>query len=435
MTTAIRPETAPAFRAIGPRALGGLLDRTPFDSDQRDAVLAVAAILPFRVNSYVLDELIDWAAVPDDPIFRLTFPQPEMFPEEDLAPIIHHMRRNADEQVRAHVQAIRGRLNPHPAGQTDLNVPTLDGAPVLGLQHKYRETVLFFPKNGQTCHAYCTYCFRWPQFTGEPDLKITGELDQLTGYLRAHPEVTDVLITGGDPMLMSTQSLARCIEPLLAPEFSHVTSIRIGTKALSYWPYRFTSAPDADDLSRLFERITGKDRNLAVMAHVSHPRELSTAPAQEAVSRIRNTGAVLRTQAPLIRTVNDDPAVWAQMWRSTVRLGGVPYYMFIARDTGPREYFQVPLARAWEIFRDAYASVSGLARTVRGPSMSATAGKVCIDGIAISDGQPVFVLRYLQARDPSWVGRPFFAKYDESAAWLTDLQPVGPLAGQFSGGL
>jgi L-lysine 2,3-aminomutase len=236
-------------------------------------------------------------------------------------------------------------------------------------------------------------------------------------------------------MLMSTQSLARCIEPLLAPEFSHVTSIRIGTKALSYWPHRFTSAPDADDLSRLFERITGKDRNLAVMAHVSHPRELSTAPAQEAVSRIRNTGAVLRSQAPLIRTVNDDPAVWAQMWRSTVRLGGVPYYMFIARDTGPREYFQVPLARAWEIFRDAYASVSGLARTVRGPSMSATAGKVCVDGIAISDGQPVFVLRYLQARDPSWVGRPFFAKYDESAAWLTDLQPVGPLAGQFSGGL
>ena len=435
MTTATRPETAPAFRAIGPRALGGLLDRTPFDAGQRDAVLAVAAILPFRVNSYVLDELIDWTAVPDDPIFRLTFPQPEMFPEEDLAPIIHHMRRNADEQVRAHVQAIRRRLNPHPAGQTDLNVPTLDGTPIPGLQHKYRETVLFFPKNGQTCHAYCTYCFRWPQFTGEPDLKITGELGQLTGYLRAHPEVTDVLITGGDPMLMSTQSLARCIEPLLAPEFSHVTSIRIGTKALSYWPHRFTSAPDADDLGRLFERITGKDRNLAVMAHVSHPRELSTAPAQEAVSRIRNAGAVLRTQAPLIRTVNDDPAVWAQMWRSTVRLGGVPYYMFIARDTGPREYFQVPLARAWEIFRDAYASVSGLARTVRGPSMSATAGKVCVDGIAISDGQPVFVLRYLQARDPSWVGRPFFAKYDESAAWLTDLAPAGPLAGQFSGGL
>lgn len=435
MTTASRPGTSPVFRAIGPRSLGDLLARTPFSQDQRDSVLAVAAVLPFRVNSYILDELIDWAAVPEDPIFRLTFPQPDMLSAEDLAPIVRHLRANDDQGVRAEVQAIQRRLNPHPAGQTDANVPTLNGTSVPGLQHKYHETVLFFPKNGQTCHAYCTYCFRWPQFIGEPGLKIAGEPDQLVSYLHAHPEVTDVLITGGDPMIMSAQALARCIEPLLAPELSHVTSIRIGTKALSYWPHRFTSAPDADELSRLFERITSNGRNLALMAHVSHPRELSTAHAQEAISRIRGTGALLRTQAPLIRTVNDDPGVWADMWRTTVRLGGVPYYMFVERDTGPQEYFQVPLARAWEIFREAYASVSGLARTVRGPSMSATPGKACVDGVAEINGQSVFVLHYIQARDPSWVGRPFFAKYDPAAAWLTDLRPADTLSGQFFGGL
>ncbi len=433
MTMTSRQHAAPSFRALGQRALGELLGRTSFRQEQRDAAQAVAAVLPFRVNSYVLDELIDWAAVPEDPIFRLTFPQPDMLPAADLGRIIHHMRRDASEQLQAEVQAIRRRLNQHPAGQIPRTTPRLDGVPIPGLQHKYHQTILFFPRNGQTCHAYCTYCFRWPQFTGEPDLKIAGEPDHLVDYLRAHPEVTDVLITGGDPMVMSAGNLARCIEPLLAPEFSHLTSIRIGTKAIGYWPHRFTSAPDADELSRLFERVTASGRHLAVMAHISHPRELSTIHARDAITRIRNTGAVIRTQAPLIRTVNDTPGIWSQMWQSTVRLGGVPYYMFIERDTGPYEYFQVPLTRAWEIFRDAYASVSGLARTVRGPSMSATLGKVCIDGVAEIGGQRVLVLHYIQGRNPSWVGHPFFANYDPTAAWLTDLKPADTLSKRFFG--
>jgi len=133
---------------------------------------------------------------------------------------------------------------------------------------------------------------------------------------------------------------------------------------------------------------------------------------------------VIRTQAPLIRSVNDDAATWRTMWRSQVRAGMVPYYMFVERDTGPQDYFAVPLARAHEIFRDAYAGVSGLCRSVRGPSMSATPGKVCVDGIAEVAGQRVFVLRMLQARDPSLVGRPFFARFDPLATWLTDLEPA-----------
>lgn len=94
------------------------------------------------------------------------------------------------------------------------------------------------------------------------------------------------------------------------------------------------------------------------------------------------------------------------------------------RDTGPQDYFAVPLARGYEIFRDAYASVSGLCRTVRGPSMSATPGKVCVDGITEVAGQRVFVLHLIQARDPELVGRPFFARYDPRATWLTDLRPA-----------
>ncbi len=105
-------------------------------------------------------------------------------------------------------------------------------------------------------------------------------------------------------------------------------------------------------------------------------------------------------------------------------MGMIPYYMFVERDTGPQDYFAVPLARGYQIFRNAYRSVSGLCRTVRGPSMSATPGKVCVDGIAETAGEKVFVLRMIQARDPSLVGEPFFARFDPDATWLTDLVPA-----------
>ena len=112
------------------------------------------------------------------------------------------------------------------------------------------------------------------------------------------------------------------------------------------------------------------------------------------------------------------------MWRTQVRMGMVPYYMFVERDTGPQGYFAVPLARAHEIFRDAYASVSGLCRTVRGPSMSATPGKVCVDGVVEVAGEKVFALHMIQARNPSIVGKPFFARFDPNAIWLSDLEPA-----------
>jgi KamA family protein len=320
---------------------------------------------------------------------------------------------------------IQMRHNPHPAGQLKYNLPTLGGETLDGIQHKYHETVLFFPSRGQTCHAYCSYCFRWPQFAGLSDLKFAArEAAALARYLGHHHEVTDVLFTGGDPAIMKTRALRDYIEPLLTPELAHIRTIRIGTKAVAYWPQRFVTDDDADDLLRLFERIIASGRHVAIMGHYSHPRELSTRMAQEATRRLRDAGCEIRMQAPIIRHVNDDARVWATLWREGVRLGLVPYYMFVSRDTGPKHYFEVPLAESYHIFRQAYSRVSGLARTVRGPVMSATPGKVLIQGITQIHGQRVFALSFIQGRDPAWVGHPFFARYDPKATWLFDLEPA-----------
>lgn len=422
---ALALSTGRRYRAFTTRHLEELTTRAGLAADERLAVQAVAHVLPFRTNSYVVDELIDWDAAPDDPIYRLVFPQADMLPAEDVSRMVDLLRSGASTlELNAAANQIRAKLNPHPAGQMELNVPKLaNEEPVPGLQHKYKETVLIFPKQGQTCHAYCTYCFRWAQFVGDADLKFASrEIQPLVDYIRAHPEVTNVLFTGGDPMIMSEAVLARYIEPLL--EIEHLEAIRIGTKALAYWPQRFVTDADADDTLRLFEKVVASGKSLAFMAHFSHPTEMVPEIVQEAVRRIRSTGAVIRTQAPLIRTINDDPAIWESMWRTHLRHGMVPYYMFVERDTGPQDYFAVPLARAYDIFRGAYQKVSGLARTVRGPSMSATPGKVCVDGVTEIAGEKVFVLHFIQSRDPELVGKPFFAKYDEKASWLFDLEPA-----------
>lgn len=418
--------SARPFRVYTEKNLEKIPQLSRFSADQVLAMRAVAQVLPFRVNDYVIDELIDWDRVPDDPMFQLTFPQQGMLKDGELDKMIDLIKKGAArDEIKTEARRIQMTLNPHPAGQKSMNVPKLEGVEVAGMQHKYRETVLFFPSAGQVCHTYCTYCFRWPQFVGLDDMKFAAkEADHMVAYLKKHPEVNSVLLTGGDPMVMKTKVLRRYLEPLLQKELDHIVSIRIGTKAMAYWPGRFVTDDDADDLMKLFDEVHSAGRNLAIMAHYSHPVELDTPMGQAAMERLRNTGAVVRCQAPLIRHVNDDAEVWAGMWKRQVALGAIPYYMFVERDTGPRQYFEVPLGRAYEIFSEAYRKVSGLARTVRGPSMSCTPGKVLVDGIAEIQGQKVYVLKFIQGRNPDWVNRVFFAKYDEHARWLDDLVPA-----------
>ncbi len=389
-------------------------------------IQVVGNVLPFKANNYVVEQLIDWNNIPNDPIFVLTFPQKDMLKPHHYSLMAETLKSNVDKQeIQKVANKIRLELNPHPAGQMEYNVPQLkDGTKLYGMQHKYKETVLFFPSQGQTCHAYCSFCFRWPQFVGMDELKFAmRETEILVQYLKEHPEISDVLFTGGDPMIMKTKIFSTYIDSLLDADLPNLKTIRIGTKALAYWPYKFLSDDDSEETLKLFERVVQKGLHLAFMAHFNHPVELSTDAVKKAIHRIRKTGAQIRTQSPILAHINDDANLWAEMWTKQVQLGCIPYYMFVVRDTGAQHYFGIPLVRAQQIFRDAYQKVSGLCRTVRGPSMSATAGKIQVLGIADLGDQKAIVMRFLQGRNPNWVQKPFLAKYDEKAIWIDDLKP------------
>ena len=391
-----------------------------------EAIEVVGSVLPFKTNNYVVDNLINWNNIPDDPMFKLTFPQKDMLVPDDYNKIKALISDNADKlKIKEAANEIRLRLNPHPAGQVEHNVPDVSGEKFYGMQHKYRETVLFFPSQGQTCHAYCTFCFRWPQFVGMEDLKFASkEAELLVKYVRDNPEVTDVLFTGGDPLIMKTKHLETYIKPLLDADLPNLKHIRIGSKALAYWPYRFITDDDAEDLLSLFEDVKRAGKHLAYMAHFNHPAELEGDAVAEAIKRILKTGVVIRTQSPILKHINDSADIWADMLKKQVSLGCIPYYMFIARNTGAQHYFSIPLVEAWRIFRETYQQVSGICRTVRGPSMSCLPGKVQILGVAEVKDEKVMAFRMIQGRDPDWAARPFFAKLDETAIWYTDLKPA-----------
>jgi KamA family protein len=414
------------FEVYTKHTVGQIPQLSALPADLRHEVEVLAQVLPFRVNRFVLDELVDWTAVPDDPMFRLLFPQRDMLDPSDFRKMSDAVSRGAGRDERERIAwSVRQHLNPHPAGQQEHNVPMLDGEMLQGMQHKYQETVLFFPARGQVCHSYCTFCFRWAQFVGDVDLRFAAkEADTLHRYLTAHREVSDLLVTGGDPMVMRTHHLKSYLKGLLDPELEHVQTLRIGTKSLTFWPYRFVNDRDSDELLRFFEKLARAGKHVALMAHFNHPRELEPKATQVAIRRLRDAGVTIRAQGPLLNHINADAQTWARLWRKQVELGVIPYYMFVERDTGARQYFEVPLVKTWEIYRDAINQVSGLARTARGPSMSAAPGKVEIQGVAEIRGEKVFVLRMIQGRDPGWVQRPFFARYDPEATWLDQLRPA-----------
>jgi L-lysine 2,3-aminomutase len=241
--------------------------------------------------------------------------------------------------------------------------------------------------------------------------------------LKEHPEVSDLLITGGDPLIMTTETLRSYLEPILlfAPT---VKSIRIGTKALSYWPLRFYEDQDSQALLGLFEEVLRRGKKLTIVSHITHPREIETPYFERAASAVARIGCDLKVQTPLLRGINDDAATLATLWKLSHKHQIVPYYLYVARDTGAQHHFGVPLVKGLEIFNQAIKQSHGLVGTVRGPVMSTEFGKIQIVGRTEVGGSTALVLKVLQARHSEFSGSVHLAKFDESAVWLSDLTPL-----------
>merc|ERR1719409_1474997 len=172
------------FVAISLKSLDTWAEKFPRLKPKLRDIQLSALIFPFKASPYLVDELIDWdmeGDIADDPFYRLVFPTMGMLSEEHREKLEKTAETNPLDLKQA-VADIREDLNPHPAGQKELNAPKK--AELTGVQHKYSETVLFFAAAAQTCHAYCTYCFRWAQFIGDADLRFAQkDADSLFDYL------------------------------------------------------------------------------------------------------------------------------------------------------------------------------------------------------------------------------------------------------------
>lgn len=389
----------------------------------------VSRVIPFKTNNYVVDYLIDWKNYQNDPIYILNFPNKDMLLKEQYNKLKGAIERNEPEgRINQIIFDIRMEMNPHPAQQMT-NVPVLDGEELKGAQHKYRDIILFFPSQGQTCHAHCTFCFRWPQFVKEMDLKFSmREIDKVTEYIRRNPEINEILFTGGDPLIMDPATISKYFDGILAANLPNLKHIRFGTKSLSYWPFAFLPdfSEEGEEMLNLLRRIADSGFHLAFMAHFNHPNELDNAIVQEAIYNIRQAGAEIRTQAPILRHINDDSAAWAQMWKKQVSLGMIPYYMFIERETGPYDYFQIPLAEGYQLYQKAIIESGSFAKTITGPVMSASKGKAHIMGILDNpaNGNRYFMMQYVRHRDYTKTYQPFLMEYDEEATWIDQLSRV-----------
>ena len=328
----------------------------------------------FRANDYYLG-LIDWDD-PDDPIRQLIIPRKDEL--RDWGTL------DASDEASNTV--------------------------VRGVQHKYGDTALVLVNN--VCGSYCRYCFRKRLFMNENDETINN-LTEAYAYIREHNEITDVLLTGGDPMIMPTRKLRGIVERFAA--MPHIRTIRFGTKMPAFNPFRFTTDYD---LHEMFRDLSNRERALFIMAHFDHPREL-TPEARDGIAAMLDSSARMINQCPLIKGVNDNVDTLVELFETMTLVGAPQYYLFQGRPTAGNEPYELPIVEGWRLFDAARRRVSGLSRRARF-SMSHASGKIEVLGV----DQRAIYLRYHRAKDPANESRVLTCRRDDQAYWFDQLEPL-----------
>jgi len=334
----------------------------------------ITRIYPFMANDYYLG-LINWDD-PDDPIRRL---------------IIPHQRELINW---GHLDA------------SNENAVTVSK----GLQHKYASTALLLVT--QNCAGLCRYCFRKRLFIKERREAVKDVSDNLE-YIRRHPEINNVLVTGGDPLVLPTRRLEKIISALR--RIDHVRIIRIGSKIPAYNPFRIF---EDSYLLDMISRYSLSDRRIYIMCHFDHPNEL-TPETRKAVQLLQRAGAICVNQNPIIRGISDSPEVMSKLWNELSYMGVPQYYVFQGRPTSGNETYEVPIVEAYFNIEEAKKKCSGLAKRTK-YVMSHESGKIEIVGV---DDRQIY-LRYHRAMDARNENRFFICHRDDRAYWLDQLKPA-----------
>jgi KamA family protein len=337
---------------------------------QRAELKKVTDKFSFRSNDYYLS-LINWDD-PDDPIRTVIIPH----------------TRELDEW---------GQLDPS-------NEKAYTVMP--GLEHKYHSTAVLLVSD--VCDGICRYCFRKRVFI-ESHEEHKLDLAAALQYIEEHHEVTNVLLTGGDPLVLTTSKLENIISQLR--EIDHVQIIRIGTKTPVFNPYRILDDPA---LLEMIEKYSTEQKKIYVITHFVHPREL-TDVAVTGINLLQKCGAVLANQTPLVRRLNDNPEVMAELLRKLSFIGIAPYYIFQCRPALGNKAYTVPIEEGYEIVEQAKSQVSGLAKRARFV-MSHTSGKIEIVGKT----KDMVYFRYHRAFQDEDSGRFMVFKSNPNAYWLED---------------
>lgn len=286
-----------------------------------------------------------------------------------------------------------------------------DNTVVPGLQHKYPTTGLLLVTD--RCTSYCRYCFR-KRLVGKDTDEVAPDYGVVADYIGRHPEMTNVLMSGGDPFVLSTAKLEAILDHLLP--IPHLTSIRFGSKTTAFHPARFEDPA----LPAMFGRILAAGKTPVVVSHFDHVGEI-TDEAAASVRRMRDLGVQYLNQGVLLGRVNDDPQTLADTIARLHAIGSRPYYVFQGRPVRGASHFQVPIRRGVDIVRGAMSRLSGIQKTFR-YIMSHYTGKIEI--LDVVDGR--LWMRYHQSPRPERVGRLFSRPYVEGACWLDDLPKDGP---------
>ncbi|KXG43504.1 KamA family radical SAM protein [Tepidibacillus decaturensis] len=338
--------------------------------EEREILKRITKKFAFRANEYYLS-LINWKD-PNDPIRRLVIP--------NQGELMEYGRWDASDEESNYV--------------------------VPGCQHKYKTTALLIVS--EVCGAYCRYCFRKRLFRN--DIKeAMSDVELGIQYISEHPEINNVLLTGGDSLILATLKLRMIIERLRS--IAHVKVIRLGSKLPVFNPMRIY---EDQSLLDLIKEFSTPEKRIYIMAHINHPQEI-TYEAKKAFQALHEAGAIIVNQTPILKGINDDPVVLGELLDKLSWAGVTPYYFFINRPVVGNRDFVLPLERVYRIVEQAKARTSGLGKRVR-LSMSHSSGKIEI--LAIEDGKAY--LKYHQSKHGEY-GKFMVLDCPKDATWFDDL--------------